>query len=466
MSDKHSDEDSSFRDRVSTVDDKGKRKWMYVWQVKGKLYKLRTYLSYFYLVVFFALPFIKVNGSPLFLLNVVERKFIIFGKVFLPTDFVMFGIAMLIGILFIIVFTLAYGRIFCGWVCPQTVFMEMVFRKIEYLLEGSAAKQQKQNNGTWTTEMYIRKGIKHLIFFIIAFLVANTFLAYIIGKDALFQIITEPVTQHLGGFFSIIGFSFIFYAVFAYVRELVCTVVCPYGRLQSVLLDKNSVVVAYDKLRGEPRTKGARKRNETDGDCVDCDMCVKVCPTGIDIRNGTQLECVNCTACIDACNEMMLKVNREPQLIKYASENNIEKNEKFHFTYRLKAYSAVLAVLLIIFSYLLIAQKMFDVTVLRVPGQILQENPDGTISNLYKVILINKKQQNAPVHLEVEGLNASIEYVGNRIDSLNSGQDTEQTFFIKVPQNDIKTRSNKLKLKVMSGEKLVDTKKVIFIGEY
>jgi cytochrome c oxidase accessory protein FixG len=454
---------SDFRDKISTVDKTGKRKWIYALQPQGKLYQWRTISSVIYLVLFFSLPFIKVNGNPLFQFNILEARFILFGKIFLPQDFILFGIAMLVFLVFIIVFTLVFGRVFCGWACPQTIFMEMVFRKIEYWIEGPANRQEVNDSKAWTTELYLRKTAKHLVFFAISFLIANTFLSYIIGVDTLFKTILEPMSEHIMLFAGVVVFTFLFYGVFAFMREIACTVVCPYGRLQSVLLDKNSIVVAYDYVRGEPRNKST-KNNEGNGDCIDCGLCVHVCPTGIDIRNGTQLECTNCTACIDACNMMMEKVHRPFNLIKYASENNIEQNKKPEFSYRIKGYSAVLAALLIIFFSLIITRSMFDATILRVPGQLMQENNDGTISNLYRIKIVNKSNNTAPYQLFIDNPDATIQYAGKQLDSLKPGIESEQTFFIKIPKEKVTERKQDLKVFIKSGEEVVQTKKISFIG--
>lgn len=458
---------TDFGDHIATADAGGKRKWIYALQPRGRLYNLRSIISLLYLLVFFTLPFIRIKGNPLFLFNFPEATFIFFGKVFLPQDFLLVGIGMLVCLLFIVVFTLLFGRVFCGWACPQTVFMEMVFRRIEYWIEGPANKQAAANRKTWTTEIYIRKAVKHLIFFLIALLIAHTFLAYIIGTPALFRIMTEPVTQHIGGFIALLAFSVVFYIVFAFVREIVCTVICPYGRLQSVLLDKNSIVVAYDYLRGEPRS---RRRKETaatpTGDCIDCNLCVQVCPTGIDIRDGIQLECVNCTACIDACNMMMKKVNRAPDLIRLASENSIAAGTKPRLTGRVKAFSLLLLALLSTLVILLATRSMFDATLLRVPGQILQEHADGTISNLYRIKIVSKSLKPEPYHIETADGKAKIELVGKPIDSLYTGVASEETFFIKLPAAQILQRKQKIHIRIMSGNEVIQTKTVTFIGQY
>ncbi|MDZ4707067.1 MAG: cytochrome c oxidase accessory protein CcoG [Saprospiraceae bacterium] len=455
-----------FKNKIATVDGSGKRSWIYALQPTGRLYRWRTIATWVYLIILVTLPFLSFHGEPLFLLNFTEGKFIFFGKIFLPQDFILFGLAMLTFLLFIIVFTLAYGRIFCGWICPQTIFMEMVFRKIEYWIEGPANKQMIQDRETWTRAVYFKKGLKHLIFFGLSFLIANVFLSYIIGVKALTNIITEPVSRHWVGFSAILVFSLVFYLVFAFARELVCTVVCPYGRLQGVLLDKNSIVVAYDYIRGEPRAKVSRHREASAGDCIDCDLCVKVCPTGIDIRNGTQMECTNCTACIDACNMMMVKTGRPPDLIRYDSENNIQSGIKSKWNYRIKFYSVVLVGLLGLMSFFLLDRAPFDTTILRVPGQLLQENEDGTIGNLYRMKIINKSSFTRPYHLVIRDSATVLVYAGKAVDSLASGQGIEEMFFIRRPRETIQERKEIVHLDVYSGAQFIESKKVTFIGQY
>lgn len=346
----------AFRDKIATVDEEGKRNWVYPKKPKGTLYNWRKYLSYVLLAFFFGAPFIKINGEPLLMLNVIERKFVFFGQIFWPQDFYIFVIGTITFVVFIILFTVIYGRLFCGWVCPQTIFMEMVFRRIEYAIEGDFRKQQKLNQSAWTGEKIRKKALKHSVFFAISFLISNMFLTYIIGSDDWFELVTSPPHLHLGGLSAMLVFTGVFYGVFSYFREQVCTVVCPYGRLQGVLLDTKSIVVAYDFVRGEQRGRFKRRENREEkgkGDCIDCHACVDVCPTGIDIRNGTQLECVNCTACIDACDEIMDKVGFDRGLIRYASEENIREKKEFTFTPRMAAYSAVLGILISVFIMLL-----------------------------------------------------------------------------------------------------------------
>lgn len=252
---KMEEDTEAYRDSIATVDKDGKRIWLYPKKPSGRYYNARTIVSFIFLAIFLVLPFIKYNGEQLFLFNVLERKFIFFGILFTPQDFHLFVLVLLTFFVFIILFTVVFGRLFCGWVCPQTVFMEMFFRRIEYWIEGDAGAQRKLDASPWTAEKIRKKTLKHVIFFAIAFVVSNYFLAYIITMEEVLKIVREPVTEHWGGFFAILGFSGVFYGVFARMREQVCTTICPYGRLQGVLLVKDSIVVAYDHKRGEPRGK-------------------------------------------------------------------------------------------------------------------------------------------------------------------------------------------------------------------
>ncbi|MGB0897554.1 MAG: cytochrome c oxidase accessory protein CcoG, partial [Flavobacteriaceae bacterium] len=291
--------------------EEGKRAWIFPKKPSGKFYDYRKYVSYFLLAFLFAAPFIKINGNQFLMFNVLERRFNIFGFPFWPQDFHLFVISMLIGVIFITLFTVGFGRIFCGWICPQTIFMEMVFRKIEYAIEGDRGAQIRLDKQKWTTEKIRKRLLKWTIFYAISFLIANVFLAYFIGGDVLINYIVNEPLSHLGTLALLLIFTTVFFFVFSWFREQVCIIACPYGRLQGVLLDNKTINIAYDYVRGE-RTEGRSKFKKNEdrnalgkGDCIDCNQCVQVCPTGIDIRNGTQLECVNCTACIDACDFMM-----------------------------------------------------------------------------------------------------------------------------------------------------------------
>jgi cytochrome c oxidase accessory protein FixG len=455
----------SFRDRLATVDANGKRNWIFAKKPSGRLYRYRTWTSWFFFIVFFTLPFIRVNGRPLFQFNILQAKFIVFGQVFWPQDFFIFGLAMITFIVFIILFTAAFGRLFCGWVCPQTVFMEMLFRKVEYLFEGDAGKQKYLRQQPWNTEKILRKTGKHITFYALSFIIANFFLSYIIGMKELQKIITEPVSQHAGGFFSIILFSGIFYGVYAFFREQVCTVVCPYGRLQGVLLDKNSMIVAYDYMRGEPR--GNARKNDTAvaaGDCIDCTQCVAVCPTGIDIRNGTQMECIGCTACIDACNAIMKKIHKQPGLIRYASEYGITNKEPLHFTTRMKLYSVLLSILVLLLASLLLTRKDVDATVMRTPGMLYQERGNDSISNLYNIKLANKTLHQVPLTIKLERESGKVEIIGNDHINVKAEGQGSGSFFLVLPRTTIHERKKVIELGLYNGNTKLDVVKTNFLG--
>jgi cytochrome c oxidase accessory protein FixG len=454
----------AFRDSIATVDASGKRAWIYPQQPKGKLYNARSAVGIVCLALMFGIPFIKVDGVPLFLFNILERRFILFGFTFWPQDFFLLGLTMITFIVFIVLFTILFGRIWCGWTCPQTVFMEILFRRVEYWIEGDASHQKQLDKGPWNQEKIIKKGTKHLVFFAMSFVIANTFLAYIISIDKLWVIITEPVSLHIKGLTSILVLTGVFYGVYAYFREQVCIVVCPYGRLQGVLLDKKSVVVAYDYERGEPRGKIKKNELRTKGDCIDCFQCVKVCPTGIDIRNGTQLECINCTACIDVCNHMMNKVGLPKGLIRLDSEEGIQNKQPFKFTARIIGYCAVLFVLLGSLTYGFSSRTDIEATVLRTPGLLYQKYPDGHISNLYSVKLINKTHKNIPTKLKLEGLKGEIRMIGDSDLNVKKEDFASGGFFLIFNEATIKSRKTKVEIGVYSGSKKIATVKTIFMA--
>ncbi|RYD58302.1 MAG: cytochrome c oxidase accessory protein CcoG [Sphingobacteriales bacterium] len=455
----------SFRDKVATVDKEGKRVWVFPTMPKGKLYNARTWLSILYLAVFFLLPFVKVNGHPFFLINILERKFILFGQIFWPQDFFIFGLGMVVFVVFVALFTVVFGRVFCGWMCPQTIFMEMVFRKIEYWIEGDGAQQKLLAKAPWNIDKIMRKGTKWLAFWLISFVIANTFLAYIIGTDELNKIMNEPVGNHVGGFTAIVIFTSVFFFVYSWFREQVCTVVCPYGRMQGVLLDRDSIVVSYDHVRGEQRGKYKKNQERAIGDCIDCMQCVRVCPTGIDIRNGTQLECINCTACIDACNKMMEAVGFETGLIRLASERNIADKKLTRITPRIKAYSGVMVVLLGVLVYLLASRTDVGISVLRTPGQLFQEE-GGRLSNLYNYKFLNKTYEDKQLQLKPENFKGEIKLVGKDRLHVPKEDYAAGALFVYVDKRDISQRKTQLRIGVYENGEKIKTITTSFLGPF
>ncbi len=460
-----------FRDTIGTVDEEGKRSWVFPKKPSGEFYEYRKYVSYMLLAFLFAAPFVKINGNQFLMFNVLERRFNVFGLPFWPQDFYLFVILMIIGVVFIALFTVAFGRIFCGWMCPQTIFMEMVFRRIEYWIDGDRGAQIKLDRQPWNTEKIRKRSLKWLVFFIISFLIANVFLAYLIGSDRLMKYITDGPLQHVSTLISLLIFTAVFYFVFAWFREQVCIIACPYGRMQSVLLDNKSIVVAYDHKRGEAENGRKKFRKNEDrealghGDCIDCFQCVNVCPTGIDIRNGTQLECVNCTACIDECDTIMEKVNLPKGLIRYASENEIVKKEKFKFTPRLKGYTAVLTILTGLLIGMLFLRNDVEANILRLPGQLYEHKGENIISNVYTYKLVNKTTRDiTDVHFKLISHNGKIELVRHGDFQVPAQKLAEGTLFIEIDNSALKTDKEKVKIAVYSGDELIETTNTMFMG--
>ncbi|RMG77511.1 MAG: cytochrome c oxidase accessory protein CcoG [Bacteroidetes bacterium] len=478
-----------YRDKIATVDEEGKRIWIYPTKPKGRFYKYRTWVSWVLLAILFGLPFVKVNGEPFVLLNVLERKFILFGLHFAPQDFHLFVLAMLTLLVFIVLFTVIYGRLFCGWVCPQTIFMEMVFRKIEYWIEGDAAAQRRLDKSPLTAEKIKKKTLKHAVFILISVIIAHTFLSYIVGLDRVTEIVTQPPTQNLGGFFAMLGFTGAFYMVFSRLREQVCTTICPYGRLQGVMTDQNTILVTYDFKRGEPRGKLKKKKNPVKniaqtvanaaaspeapvveekpmkilGDCIDCGLCVRVCPTGIDIRDGVQLECVNCTACIDACDSVMTKINRPTGLIRYDSYNGIVAGERKIFTPRAIAYSVVLAILVGVNIFLLANRSDVEAVILRTPGMLYQKVDETHLSNLYNYQIFNKTGKELPLELKLKTPYGKLKLVGDP-PVAPPNEVVEGAFFIEMDKDHLDSRKTTLDIEVWSNGKIVDEVSTSFLG--
>jgi cytochrome c oxidase accessory protein FixG len=445
MSEEYKD---SYRDYLSTTDKDGKRKWIYPKKPSGKFYKYRSYVSILLLIFLFAAPFVKINGHQFLLFNIIERKFVLFSAVFWPQDFHLFVISFLLMIIMIVLFTSIYGRLWCGWLCPQTVFMEMLFRKIEYAIEGDAHKQIKLNKSAWGINKISKKVLKHFIFYIISFVIANTFLAYIIGSDELIKIITEPIESHLDGFITINIFTLVFYGVFARFREQACVIVCPYGRYQSVMVDEDTFAVSYDYVRGEPRAKLKKNEQSSDlGDCIDCYECVRVCPTGIDIRNGIQLECVNCTACMDACDTVMDKVNRPKELIRYASLNSIKDGVKFKLSKRNVAYLWVLLAISCLMLVLFSLRSSIEVLILRQPGTLYQKASENVYTNLYTMKLLNKTAEDVTPKFRITNMDAEIQWTDQER-KINAEKSTEKRFFIRINKDNLKKGENKIKIEM------------------
>lgn len=458
---------SSFRDNIATVDARGKRIWMFPKKPSGRYFIWRQVLGYFLLVNLFIIPFIKISDYPLFQLDIFERRFSILGQIFFPQDLYLFALVMIIGVLFVVLFTVVFGRLFCGWICPQTIFMELVFRRVEYWIEGSHIKQRKLSKSSWTANKILRKIIKHLIFWIISFIISNLFLSYIIGIEALSRNFLEGPLTHFTSFLSVFIFSSIFYFVFAFLREQVCVTICPYGRLQSVLLDSDSLIVAYDHVRGEQRApfrKEEDRLSQNKGDCIDCFQCVHVCPTGIDIRNGTQLECIGCTACIDACDEVMDKMKKPRGLVRYASQWGIKNKIPFKLTIRAKAYIFILSLFLLLFSFLIADRNEIKTLVLRTRGTLFQKIDNKTYSNIYDIRIFNRTSKKLPIEIKIIGNKGDIKMIGNPLIQLEPYKQIETKFMILMNVSDLNDSEINLEIGVYNNEQLIETISTTFIS--
>lgn len=461
----------NFRDTIGTLNKEGGRAWVFPKKPVGKWYEYRKYISYILLAILLVSPFIKINGHQFLLFNVLERRFNIFGFPFWPQDFYIFVIMMLTGVVFVILFTVAFGRLFCGWICPQTIFMEMVFRRIEYWIDGDRGKQIRLSKMPWNREKILKRSLKWFVFFVISFIIANVFLAYLIGSDRLLRYITEGPSDHMSTLLSLTIFTGVFYFVFAWFREQVCIIVCPYGRLQGVLLDKKSVIVAYDHKRGEKEEGRAKfKKNEDretsgKGDCIDCNQCVQVCPTGIDIRNGTQLECINCTACIDACNSIMEAVDLPTGLIRYTSEDNIEKKTKFELTPRLKGYIVIMGILIAVLTGMLFLRNDVEASILRLSGQLYERKADNIISNVYTYKLVNKTNNTIEdVSFKLLSHKGTISIVSHDTFIVPAGGSAEGTLFVELNASALSGDKDKVVIGVFSGEEQIETTRTAFLG--
>ncbi|WP_298302069.1 cytochrome c oxidase accessory protein CcoG [Flavobacterium sp.] len=462
--------EEDFRDSISTIDKSGKRAFIFPKIPVGKFYDKRKLLSYALLAFLLSAPFIKINGNQFLMFNVLERKFNIFSFPFWPQDFHLFVISMIIGVVGLALFTVAFGRIFCGWFCPQTIFMEMVFRRIEFWIDGDRAQQMRLAKQSWDNEKIRKRLTKWLVFFVISFIIANVFLAYLIGSDELFKFIKEGPAQNQSTLIALLIFTGIFYFIYAWFREQVCIIACPYGRMQGVLLDNKTINVAYDYVRGEGE-KGRAKFNKNEdrttlgkGDCIDCKVCVHVCPTGIDIRNGTQLECINCTACIDECDTIMEKVGLPKGLIRYASEDEIVKKEKFKLTTRMKGYSAVLAILIGVFIGMLFLRNDVEATILHMPGQLFQHEGKN-ISNIYNYKIINKTEGAFNnVTFKLVGISGEVKMVGNQSVVVPNQGVAQGTLFIKLPESTLKGEKMEIEIEVLNDKKVIETATTNFNG--
>jgi cytochrome c oxidase accessory protein FixG len=455
----------AFRDELASIAQDGRRRWVYARQPAGPLYRARTIVSVGLLAFLLLAPFVRVHGQPLMLLNVLERRFVLLGVVFRPQDFYLIVLIALTALVTLVLSTVVVGRIWCGWLCPQTIFMEMVFRRIEYAIVGSAEQQVRRDRNGWSREKVIRTGSKHLVFFALSFVIANVFLSWIIGGRELIGIVTDPPRRHIVGLSAILIFSVVFYLVFARFREQACVLACPYGRVLSSLIDTRTMTVTYDSARGEPRRRLVAA-DSAGGDCIDCHQCVTVCPTGIDIRNGIQLECVSCTACIDACNGVMRRVGRQPGLIRHTSADAIASAvpRVTWWSTRVAAYGVVWMALVATVITLLVMRPGLDVLILRQPGTMYATVAGGDLANFYTVQALNRTGRPAAFAIEVvEPHGATVTLLGptGQVDAYGVA---ETRILVRVPSRALIGASTPVTFAVQSQGRVVQQVASAFLG--
>ena len=393
---------------LSTLNVDGTRRWMEPRDARGRFWRARLVVAVALIAVFTAIPWIRIGGKPPILLDVMTRQFTFFGTTFRPTETLLLAVLMLAIFVAVFLATAVLGRVWCGWGCPQTVYLEFVYRPIERLFLGAAYGRKGVAVPAW------RRLAMYAAYLAISAHLANTFLAYFVGTDRLTAWTMGSPAVHPVAFtvfavtVGLMMFDFVFF------REQLCTLVCPYGRFQSVLLDRDSLVIAYDRARGEPRAKAAERRvmeasGRAAGDCIECTMCQQVCPTGIDIRNGLQLECIHCAQCVDACDEVMRKVGRPAGLIRYSTQNRIEHAGRRGFRYRLAVYPLLLAVLVAALIALLVHRQPVLVEQVRTLGSNFAVAADGAIETPIEMLVENRSDAERTVRVSGAG---DVEVVG------------------------------------------------------
>ena len=459
--------------RLSTTDDTGKRIYLHQKDVKGFFRTRRTIFYWFLIIIYLIIPWIEFENNPLIYLDLPTRQFIFFGNVFFGHDapylfFIFIAFALVIGLV-----TAIWGRIWCGWACPQTVFIDAIYRKIELLIEGDHRLREKLENANWNFEKIIKRTVKWFLYILVSLVLSNTFLAYFTGAEKLLKMMMSSPTENWISFLVMLTTFLIFLFNFAWFREQFCIIACPYGRFQSVFMDEHSLSVSYDHKRGEPR-RGVDQEKE--GDCVNCFECVKVCPTGIDIRRGTQLECIACTACIDACDRIMERVKRPQGLIRYESEIIFEGKEVQHLRLRTILYSLLLFLVLI--SFIISLNNRNDISAVfirsRMPYQDIIINSKRFIINHFRVAITNQSDfaQKIWFSSDLYKNTKQMEFITPIIPfELNPLAKKEAILFIKFPFDILELGTANINVLIKTGDvednsKVQQTQEVKLVGPF
>lgn len=437
---------------LPTLEHDGSRRWLYPVLATGNLWRARRVVAWVLIAIFTLIPHLRYMGKPLVLLDIPQRRFTIFGFTFLPTDTLLLALAMVSVFVTIFLVTALVGRVSCGWACPQTVYMEFWFRPIDRWFEGTCGKggRPKQALSGW------RYWGRLLVYLLVCMFLTHTFLAYFVGTDALAHWIRQSPLKHPVPFLVMAVTTGLLMFDFLFFREQLCLIACPYGRFQSVMLDRRSLIVAYDKNRGEPRSKGKRLLPVVSpaGDCIDCGKCVQVCPTGIDIRNGLQMECINCTQCIDACNDVMDRIGSTRGLIRYSSQEQLESNTKKILRPRLIIYPAVLLITFTLFGIVLSSKHAFDATLLRSLGSPFTIASDGMIENNMRLKLVNRTETQTSFTLKLIGAENAIITLQEGNDIVLKPEETRTfNFLVRFPSSEVQRGKKDMQLEVESSQK-------------